>query len=110
MKSDNYQTFLQGKIVAICESIINEEIGIIAGSRRLVSLYHEIFDNEDSDFRLFIAIESETDHLPVDFERKNWSLDALKRKDLEIDLYEKESRHETVLACKKLISTFVFRE
>jgi len=28
----------------------------------------------------FLAINSETDHLPVDAERKNWSIEALQRK------------------------------
>jgi hypothetical protein len=33
---------------------------------------------------MFDALDIETDHLPVDIERKNWSAKALKRKDVEI--------------------------
>jgi hypothetical protein len=109
MTSENYQIFLQGKIIAICESILNEEIGIIAGSRKLVSFYHELLDKDDLDFSLFIAIDSETDHLPVDFERKNWNPESLKRKDLEINLYEKKLKNETFVACNQLISKLNFR-
>jgi hypothetical protein len=33
---------------------------------------------------MFDAVDSETDDLPVDIERKNWGSEALKRKDVEI--------------------------
>jgi len=35
-----YRAYLQGQVVAICEAVLNEEIGIIAGSRRLWRLGH----------------------------------------------------------------------
>jgi hypothetical protein len=31
----------------------------------------------------FVAISSETDHLPADYERQNWSDEALERKDID---------------------------
>jgi hypothetical protein len=106
METQPYQIFLQGKVVAVCEAIIKEEIGIIAGSRKLVSLCFEMFDDNDSGFTIFSAIDSETDHLPVDFERRNWAVESLKRKDLEIAEYERATRDKAVLACQNLISRF----
>jgi hypothetical protein len=106
MKNEDYKIFVQGKIVGICESILKEEMGIIAGSRRIKSLGFELFDNNDEDFVFFIGIESETDHLPVDFERRNWSLEALERKDKEIAEFESVSREDVFKACRKLIARF----
>src|SRR3989442_14359509 len=90
MNKDEYSVFIRGKIVAICQAMLKEEIGVIPGSRRLNSLEIELRHQEagsferDEDFLTFVGIDSETDHLPVDVERKNWSVEALQRKDEEI--------------------------
>lgn len=106
MKTEEYSIFLRGKIVAICEAMLREEIGIIAGSRRLTSLGFELFDDHDKDFLMFVAIDSETDHLPVDFERRNWSVEALERKDKEIENYEASAKTDVFETCRKLIKRF----
>lgn len=68
------------KIVAICEAVLAEEIGVIAASRRLSALGLELFERRHEDFITFAAVHTETDHVPVDIERRNWSTEALKRK------------------------------
>ena len=68
-KIEEYYT--RGKIIAICEAVLAEEIGIIAASRRLTALGLKLFDDHDADFITFVAVDSETDHLPVDIERTN---------------------------------------
>lgn len=112
MKNEEYSVFIRGKIVAICEAILNEEMGVIAGSRILCGLEHEFHQREvgwfqnDDDFIAFIAINSQTDHLPVDCERKNWSDEALKRKDEEIAKAEALHQEDAFEACRKLIERF----
>jgi hypothetical protein len=103
-KMDEY--YLRGKIVAICEATLGEEIGIIAASRRLSALGLELFDGHHEDFITFRGVDSETDHLPVDIERKNWSAEALKRKDEEIAEAEALYKGDVNVACKKLIEQF----
>ena|ERR1041385_8564757 len=103
MKNEDY---IRGKIVAICEAVVAEEIGIIAASRRLSALGLELFGRHDEDFILFVAVDSETDHLPVDIERKNWSAEALKRKDVEIAEAEALYKNDVIAACTKLIGRF----
>ncbi len=103
----NEQYYIWGKIVAICEAVLAEEIGIIAASRRLSALGMELFDGHDEDFIMFDAVDTETDHLPVDKERKNWSAEALKRKDAEIAEAEAFYKDEVFAACTKLIERFV---
>lgn len=109
MESEAYRNFIHGKIVAICESVLNEEIGVIAGSRRIKGLGFELFDDHDQDFMTFVGIDSETDHLPVDRERKNWSVEALERKDKEIAELEAAFKTVAFEACQKLILRFNFR-
>lgn len=103
----NEQYYIWGKIVAICEAVLAEEIGIIAASRRLSALGMELFDGHDEDFIMFDAVDTETDHLPVDKERRNWSAEALKRKDAEIAEAEAFYKDEVFAACTKLIERFV---
>ena len=61
--------YLRGKIVAICEAILREEMGAIAGSRVLNKLEIELLHHatlgwftRDEDFLVFVAIDSEADH------------------------------------------------
>jgi hypothetical protein len=104
MKNEEY--YIRGKIVAICEAVLAEEIGIIAASRRLSALGLELFDGRHEDFIMFDAVDSETDHLPVDTERKNWDAEALRRKDAEIAKAEAFYKDDVIAACRKLIERF----
>ena len=111
MKNEGYEAFIRGKIVAICEAILDEEISVIAGSRRIHSFEFELDDDLDDDesykdLRPFIAIDSETQHLPVNWERRNWSADALERKDKEIAEAEAFYKDMAFAACRKLIARF----
>ena len=111
--SDERSAYLRRKIVAICEAILREEMGAIPGSRilnklELDLLHHDTFGSfdRDDDFLTFIGINSETDHLPVDLERHNWSTEALERKDQEIAEAEQWAKELAFPACKKLIERF----
>jgi hypothetical protein len=104
MKNEEY--YIRGKIVAICEAVLAEEIGIIAASRHLSALGLKLFDGHHEDFITFRGVDSETDHLPVDIERKNWSAEALKRKDEEIAEAEALYKNDVIAACRKLIERF----
>ena len=103
--SEIYAAFLHGKVTAICEAILRGTLGVIAGSRILVDLHFELFEN-DSDFSVFRLIESDTDHLPVDKERKNWSAEALAGKDEEIKECELFYEDMALAACRELIKRF----
>ena|SRR5215813_4325703 len=79
MRNEEFSAFIRGKIVAVCEAVLNEEIGVIAGSRRLKGLMFELCGDHDEDFMAFVGIDSDTDRLPVDWERRNWGAEALGR-------------------------------
>ena len=106
--TESQKIFLHGKIVAICEAMLNGKIGIIAGSRSLQSLGFELFKEHNEDFLIFLGIDSQTDHLPVDKERMNWNLEALDRKDVEISEWEKFYSDDALSQCTKLVEKFRF--
>jgi len=82
-------------------------INVVEGAWRLSALQHDVSRKDfDDDFLLFIAIASETDHLPVGEVRTRYSPDALRKADKEIEEVEKLYRAQVEAACEKLIARF----
>ena len=94
------------ELLDIAEAILRGDIGVILGSRRMQAFRFDLGDEFDADFMTFVAVDSETDHLPVDDERRNWSDDALTRKDAEISEAEDFHRQEVFRACRQVIARF----
>ena len=93
-------------IVAIARKILAGEMGLIEGTRELVRLRSDVSDDLDPDFMYFVALESETDHLPIGSVRAEWAPEALREKDAEIRAYEAAERDDAVRHCEKLIRRF----
>jgi hypothetical protein len=113
MSNEERTAYFRGKVVAICEAILRGEMAAIPGSRILNRLefdllHHRAFGSidRDEDFIPFVVIDSETDALPVDLERDNWSSEALEQKDQEIAEAEQWAKGLAFPACKKLIERF----
>ena len=60
----------------------------------------------DSDFAFFVAVHSETDHLPVGEVRRHWAADALRRSDEELLACESFYRDRAVRVCQSLIQRY----
>ena len=97
---------LRGNLVKTAKAVLHGEIGVILGSRKIQSYRFDLASDFDPDFMLFVAVDSETDHLPVDEERANWSFEALARKDVEISEVEAFWKQDIMVACQKLIARF----
>ena len=83
------------------------KLNVVEGAWRLSALRNDVSRKDfDDDFMLFVAIASETDHLPVGEVRKQYSPDALRKADKEIEEVEKFYREQVVTACEKLIARF----
>jgi hypothetical protein len=92
------------KAITTAEEMIAGKTGIIAGSRMLSGLRFELdVPEDDEDFLSFVAIDSETDDLPVGQEREFWSPEALKEKDVEIQRCEDIYRQSATEACESII-------
>ena len=109
-KAEDEEYFIRGKIVAICESVLAQEMGIIAGARRLSGLGLRLYSTRDEDFLAVDGVDTETDHLPVDLERANWCAEALEKKDKEIAEAEAVYKAAVFAACRKLIERFGLKD
>jgi hypothetical protein len=93
-------------VVRCARDMLSGLVDVIEGSRALSSL-SDLGDGDfDPDFIPFIAIDSETDHLPVGNVRKYWDLDVLAHKDLEIREAEEFHREAALAACRRLVNRF----
>ncbi len=76
---------------------------VLAGRvRALVSLARTDAIAAAEDRRFIIAIESETDHLPVGEVRKLWAPSTLKEKDVEISHAEELYRSDFLDICRRI--------
>lgn len=97
----------QQELISDITMVLDGKVGIIFGSR-LIQQYRFDLDDDgnDKDFGVFVLVDSDTDHLPVDNERDNWSAEALVRKDREIAEAEDFYRKDVFHACEVLLDRF----
>lgn len=94
------------EILIIVNDILEEKIGSIKASRKLIRLFSEIGFDDDNDLLVFKALDSETDHLPVGKLRENYSSQKLKEIDEEIKKYEDFYRNSVMSACKNILKKY----
>ena len=95
------------EVVNTAQLIRDQRMNVVEGAWRLSILRHEVSQNNfDDDFMLFVAIASETDHLPFSEVRNKYSSDALRKADQEIEEIGKFYREQVEMACEKLIARF----
>ena len=94
--------------IDLARNILEGEVGVIAGCIQMNRIGHELFDRpeEDEDFVIFIAIDSETDHLPTEKTSKFWDNTILKEKQIEINNIENYYRDYVFTACRSIIKRY----
>lgn len=97
------QTKIRVHILRIAKQLIAGQIGVIAASRKLGYLRHEVEPQLAKILLTFTGIDSETDALPVGEVRKEWSPDALQRKDKEIAEAEDFYRDSAIDAATEIV-------
>lgn len=97
----------RSEVANTARMILDRQINLVEGAWRLSALRHDVSRKDfDDDFMLFVAIASETDHIPVGEVRKQYSPDALRKAEAEIAEAEKLYHAQAEVACEKLIARF----
>jgi len=94
--------------VEVAEGILSGSVGLLAGCRSLARFGHSLVDDwsVDSDFGLFGAVDSETDHLPLEDQRVHWDPAAFEEKQREVQAYEAKTREQVLKACRSVVTRF----
>jgi hypothetical protein len=94
------------RVVALARKILADEMGIVEGCRALVRLNGALDSRDERLFLPFIAVESETDHLPLGEARLLWQPEALARKEQAAEIYLEKVRGVLHDACRALIHRY----
>jgi hypothetical protein len=104
---DSRQRELREEATAIARGLTSGDVLLLDGARRIASLRFQIKGCErDEDFMVFVAIDSETDHIPKTSARglctPSW-LEACDAELRDIGVFYERQIHD---ACNKLIARF----
>lgn len=104
---EEYARSVRRQIASTAQAMLDEQVSFLIGSRRLAALRHETdTPADDADFLIFVAIDSETDALPLDAVREHWDQGALARLQPEIEEAERWASTIGTDACRSLIARF----
>jgi len=93
------------QIVELARALIDGRIHAIEGSQRLCGLFHELDDPACRELhKPFIAIASETDHLPLGEFRGFCAPEFLRKADSEIEEYLAVKGPSIVEACRRVVT------
>jgi hypothetical protein len=91
------------RVREIAKAVLDGRTTVLEATRELVSLAHTDAIANEEDRILVIAIESETDDLPIGEVRKLWAPYALEAKDVEIARCEELWKAQFIEACKRIV-------
>lgn len=105
--NEEYMHARRKDVVEVASALISGQIHFLEGVRALTSLCHEVTGLDfDEDFSIFVAIDSETDHLPSEKVRHRFSEAWLEKADKEVCEIKESYNTQVVEACQKLVARF----
>ena len=90
--------------VRVAQAIVNREIELVPGCRTIQRPLDGLDLRMDSDFTIFVAVDSEADELPIGDERRHWNPDALEKYDIRLRKLESSYRPSVERACRAVIA------
>lgn len=95
-------------LVSVARSMLSGHTSFFEGAILIRNLKDKIggLADRDQDFLAFVAIASETDHLPLAAQRHLWSQDSLKRLEPEFIKTEEWASTFAFKSCENLIERF----
>jgi len=98
-----HRTCTKSQILSFAKQLLSGQLGVIAASRELSPLRHEVETELAEVLVVFTGIDSETAALPIGKVRQKWSPEALERKDRDISEAEKFYRDTAIEAATRLL-------
>jgi len=100
------QAVARQKLVCLCREMLAGELSFFEGSIQVCALTPIGVSESDPDLMAFIAIRSETDHLPPVHSQHLWSVEAIQRLQPEFAKTESWAKSFATKACESLIRRF----
>jgi|APTNR8051073442_1049403.scaffolds.fasta_scaffold12594_2 hypothetical protein len=95
-------------LTALAAAMLSKEVSFFEGADQVLRLRQEIggIADHDPDFDAFVAIRSETDHLPLQAQQPLWNPEALTRLAPEWARTEIWAASFAPAACQRLLARF----
>lgn len=95
-------------LVTIAQAMLDDKLLFLEGAEQVIAIRGQLsgIADRDPDFDVFVAIRSETDHLPLEKQRPLWLPEALARLEPEFKQVEEWARSFALQACRNLIERF----
>lgn len=101
------QALARERLVLLCQKMLNGELSFVEGAIQAFSLRANVgVPESDPDLLSFVAIVSETDHLPASHVQQHWSSEALQRLQPEFEEAEVWAKGVASEPCKNIIARF----
>jgi hypothetical protein len=92
------------KLAETAQALLSGKIPAIEGAREILRLWYQAgLPPDDDDITPFVAVDSETDALPLGRVRELWAPDALAKLQPEIDRAEQWARETILPHCERVI-------
>lgn len=102
------ETIARRRLVALAQAMLDGNLSFFEGAVQVLAIKNQLgrVTERDPDFDVFLAIRSETDHLPLEEQRSLWAPEALERLEPEFKRTEEWARSFAPVACRNLIARF----
>jgi len=102
------QVAARKRLLEVAQAMLCDKTSFFEGARLVFELRSEIGGvlESDPDFNAFVAIYSETDHLPYEEQRHLWNPDALAKLEAEFEKTELWAASFAPKACENLLKRF----
>jgi hypothetical protein len=105
--NEEFARSVRQQIISTAQAMLDGKLSFLLGSRRLAALRHETDATPyDEGFLVFVAIDSQTDALPLGAVHEHWDQSALARLEPEIKEAEQWAATVGANACRSLIARF----
>ena len=107
-----HEVAARNQLVQIVQAMLKNQRSFFGGAKIVFELRSQIGGGSESDpdFNAFVAIHSETDHLPYEAQRHLWSPDALAKLESEYEKTELWAASFATEACENLLKRFGGRD
>ena len=102
------ETVERSRLVSLAQAMLDGDLSFLEGAVQVLAIKSRLsgIADRDPDFDAFVAIQSETDHLPREAQRSLWSSSALDALEPEFRRTDEWAKSFASLACRNLIARF----
>lgn len=107
MTHEEYIQKHRQRVGEIAKGMLAGTIDYLDGARKISTLRHAVeAPQDDPDFSAFVAVDSETDNLPIGEPRQYWAKESLERLEPEVQKAIKWAKNVSWEQCKSLAKRY----